>query len=105
MTGLRISVTDTGIGIEADALERVFDRFSQASVGTTRDYGGTGLGLSICKELAELMEGRIGAVSQPGQGSIFYFDLALPVHEPEAESVDEAAPALPLPAPLTLSAS
>lgn len=105
MTGLRISVTDTGIGIEAEALERVFDRFSQASVGTTRDYGGTGLGLSICKELAELMEGRIGAVSQPGQGSIFYFDLALPIHEPNAESVDEADPALPLPAPLTLSAS
>ena len=84
MTGLRLSVTDTGIGIEPDALEHVFDRFSQASVGTTRDYGGTGLGLSICKELADLMGGRIGAVSQPGQGSIFYFDLALPIHQQEA---------------------
>lgn len=106
LVGLRLSVTDTGIGIEPEALEHVFDRFSQASVGTTRDYGGTGLGLSICKELADLMGGRIGAVSQPGQGSIFYFDLALPIHsQDETSETDEVEEAEPLKAPLAQKAS
>ncbi|MEL6686672.1 MAG: ATP-binding protein [Pseudomonadota bacterium] len=89
LTGVRFSVTDTGIGIEQDVIDHIFDRFSQASAGTTREYGGTGLGLSICKELADLMGGRIGAVSQPGQGSIFYFDLALAIHEVEETPVEE----------------
>ena len=94
LVGLRLSVTDTGIGIAPDKIDQIFDRFRQASAGTTREYGGTGLGLSICKELVELMGGRIGAVSQPGQGSVFYFDIALPVHEDEV-TLDEEPPLYP----------
>lgn len=73
------TVRDTGIGIADDKIASMFDRFSQASSGTTRTYGGTGLGLAICKELVELMGGRIGAASQLGVGSTFGFDLKLDV--------------------------
>lgn len=81
IAGIRMSVTDTGIGIAPDDIDRMFDRFSQASTGTTRDYGGTGLGLAICRELVELMGGTIGAVSRLGAGSTFYFDVSLQVFE------------------------
>ena len=72
---LRFSIKDTGIGIEKDKLETIFDRFTQAEESTTRRFGGTGLGLNIVKQLVELMDGEIGVNSKPGKGSEFYFVL------------------------------
>jgi PAS domain S-box-containing protein len=69
---LRIEITDTGIGIPADRLDRLFKTFTQIDSSTTRHYGGSGLGLSIVKRLAELMGGEVGVRSAPGQGSSFW---------------------------------
>ena len=74
---LRFEVIDTGIGIEPEQLSRLFSSFAQADASTTRLYGGTGLGLAICKRIIDLMGGRIGVHSQPGQGSTFWFEVPL----------------------------
>ncbi|MEH2026132.1 MAG: ATP-binding protein [Nostoc sp.] len=76
---IQFSVKDTGIGIPCDRLERLFKAFSQVNSSITRQYGGTGLGLAICKQLCELMGGRIWVESEFSAGSTFYFTIAASV--------------------------
>jgi two-component system, sensor histidine kinase len=74
---LHFSVVDSGIGIEKDKIEHIFEAFTQADSSTTRKYGGVGLGLNICGKLVAMMGGQLWAVSEPGRGSTFQFTCKL----------------------------
>jgi signal transduction histidine kinase/ActR/RegA family two-component response regulator len=96
---LRLSVSDTGVGIDPAHLDRIFGQFEQADATSTRRFGGTGLGLAICRDLCGLMGGAITAESEPGRGSRFVITLPLPrasarsgapAPEPAAERLEEA---------------
>lgn len=79
---LHLEVQDCGIGVPASALPHLFQPFCEASDRTIERYGGSGLGLAICKRLVDAMGGRIGASSQPGQGSLFWFEVPVAVSAP-----------------------
>lgn len=89
---LRITVSDTGVGIPADKLDKVFDSFSQADASTTRRYGGTGLGLTISKRLVELMGGRMWIESEPGQGTSFIMEIPFLPSREQAKTVAHMPP-------------
>ncbi|MBK8475461.1 MAG: response regulator [Opitutaceae bacterium] len=84
---LHFSVRDTGIGIPADRMDRLFKTFSQVDSSTTRQYGGSGLGLAICKKIVELLHGRIWVESEAGKGSTFQFEVTVGAGEATTEQL------------------
>ncbi|MEE9347689.1 MAG: response regulator [Robiginitomaculum sp.] len=93
-SAINIAIKDTGIGIDAEKLESVFKKFTQADGSTTRVYGGTGLGLTISRHIVELMGGALSVESTPGEGSTFTINLEFPVDE--TVQIEPILPALDL---------
>jgi CheY-like chemotaxis protein len=92
---IKVSVSDTGVGIAPDKQKLIFSAFSQADTSITRQFGGTGLGLTISARLVELMGGQLGVDSVPGQGCTFHFTLKLGA----AQATLAQPPAIPVAAP------
>ncbi|MGD9849804.1 MAG: ATP-binding protein [Nitrospirales bacterium] len=90
--GLRFSVQDTGIGVTSDVQRKIFHVFTQADASTSRKFGGSGLGLAICKQLAELMNGRVGVNSQLGHGTTFWCDIPFLIPEPSSLDAEVLSP-------------
>ena len=101
--GFRLEVTDTGPGIPANMLGRIFDPFDQLDPSNTRRHGGSGLGLAICRDLAELMDGEITVSSVVGVGSTFV--LKLPLQRADVEQADSVLGTPYAPVPLTITAA
>ncbi len=81
--GVRIAVRDEGVGMDEEALSRVFDAYEQADTTTQRDFGGTGLGLALCRKFAEMLGGHLSAQSTKGEGSTFTLELPLRASDPD----------------------
>lgn len=94
---LRFEVRDSGVGIAAENLSKLFQPFSQVDNSSTRRYGGSGLGLSICAKLVQLMDGELGVHSEIGKGASFWFILPLPEVRPEEHTGTLSLPLLPPP--------
>ena len=84
-----LAVQDTGIGIAPEKIHLIFERFTQVESQTSRRYGGTGLGLTIVKQLVEVMGGQVGVDSRPGEGSLFWVKLPLPIDTGSAQEAAE----------------
>jgi PAS domain S-box-containing protein len=91
---LRFDVIDSGVGIPAEAQERIFQRFDQGDASTTRKFGGSGLGLAITKKLAEMMSGAVGFTSEEGVGSTFWLEIEAEPTEAVAEALETLEPVL-----------
>ncbi len=102
--GLAFAVRDTGLGIPADRVGDLFDKFTQADATTTRQFGGTGLGLAICRQLVELMGGAISAISELGVGSTFSFHVPIQRMGDVAQAADAGLEAQAEMAPLRVLA-
>lgn len=91
---LRVEVRDSGVGVPADQIDTIFDRFTQGDASISRQYGGTGLGLAISKRIVEALGGEIGVESTPGAGSTFWFEVTAPpasANQAAAEAAEAAA--------------
>jgi signal transduction histidine kinase len=78
---IKFAVTDTGIGMNEEQLDKVFEEFTQAETSISRDYGGTGLGLPISKNMTELMDGKMDVESVEGKGTTFSITIPIMVQE------------------------
>jgi len=94
LLNVKVQVSDTGIGIPSEKLQKIFESFTQADTSTTRKYGGTGLGLTIAKSLAEMMGGYLSVESMPGKGSTFTLHLTLEVANEQPEMAMPERPLL-----------
>ena len=88
---LRIEVRDSGMGVPADQIDTIFDRFTQGDASISRQFGGTGLGLAISKRIVEALGGEIGVESTPGKGSTFWFEIIAPSASADETAASEAA--------------